>query len=165
MTTLLKKISTRTVFGGKTEVQKLVLEDQSANHFLYRVYGEARGYVSGSSKFSDKDEPSEWQAIAGDFEAVNADGEIFGGAICFLPNYVIGPIIERLKMEGVESVQFGFDIFARYDEKAATSYIYLAEMLRRAGEESPIEKMREGFKALPGAKTTPQIEHKKGKKE
>lgn len=160
---LVKKISTRTVFGTKADVQKLVLEDQKSNHFLYRVYGEARGFVTGTSKFSDKDEPSEWQALAGEFEAVNNDGEVFDAAVCFLPAYVIGPIVERLKQEGVENVTFGFDIYAQYDEKAATSYIYLCEPLRRAGEEAAIDKMREGLKPLPG-KANPQIEHKKGGK-
>lgn len=146
---LLKKISTRTVYGSKADIQKLVLDDQKSNHLLYRVYGEAKGYVSGTSKFSDKDEPSGWTAIAGEFEAVSAkDGEVFNAAICFLPGYVTGPIVERLKSDDTEGVIFGFDIYAKYDEKAATSYVYLAEPLRRQGETSPLELMREGFKPL-----------------
>lgn len=160
---LLKKLSTKTVFGGKAKIQQLVLGDAEKPgnkplHFLYRVYGEARGFVSGSSRFSDRDEPSEWHALAGEFEAVNADGEVFNGSICFLPAYVTGPIIEALKGEDAKAVQFGFDISAQYDDKAATSYIYLAEMLRKAGETSPLQSMRDGFKALPGTKAAPQIE-------
>lgn len=159
---LLKKISTRTVFGAKADVQKLVLDDQNSNHLLYRVYGEARGFVSGSSKFADKDEASGWQALAGEFEAVNRNGEVFNAAICFLPAYVIGPIVEKLKDDSDAIVTFGFDIYAKYDEKAATSYVYLAEPLRRKGETSPLDLMREGFKPLLG-KDAPRLEHK-GKK-
>lgn len=165
---LLKKISTRTVFGPKADVLKLVLDDQANNMFLYRVYGQARGYVSGTSRFSDRDEPSGWTALAGEFEAVNRDGEMFNAAICFLPQYVTGPMVEALKAEGNDGVEFGFDIFAKYDEKAATSYIYLAEPLRKAGDISPLETMRTGFKALPGTiegKVTAIEDHtKKSKK-
>lgn len=167
MTTLLKKLSTRTVFGSKADVLKLIVNDdkEPTNRFMYRIFGQARGYVSGSSRFQDKDEPSNWTALAGEFEAVNADGEVFMAAICFLPAYVTGPIVEALKQEGGGSVEFGFDIYARYDSQAATSYIYLAEPLRKAGEKSPLDEMRTGFKALPGTEQVRQIEHKKGKKQ
>ena len=162
---LLKKISTRTVFGVKADVLKLVLADQKTNQFLFRVYGEAMGHVSGSSRFTDKDEPSNWTALAGEFEAINRDGEVFNAAICFLPAYVTGPIVERLKEEGISKVLFGFDIYAAFDEKAATSYVYLAEPLRKADEVSPLDGMRTGFKALPGAAGAKQIEGpKEGKK-
>lgn len=161
--TLLKKISTRTVFGSKADVLKLIIDDEKnpVNRFLYRVYGQAKGYVSGTSRFSDKDEPSNWTALAGEFEAVNSNGEIFYAAICFLPAYVTGPIVEALKEDGNEGIEFGFDIYAKFDATAATSYIYLCEPLRKEGEQSPLDKMRSGFKALPGMieGQAKQIEH------
>lgn len=148
MAQLLKKISAKTVYGGKAEIQKLVLSDQKKNHPLYRVFGQATGFVSGSSRFSDKDEPQSWNALAGDFEAINFEnGEVFDAAICFLPNYVVTPIVEKLKSEGVESVEFAFDVFAQFDEKAATSYIYLAQAVRAEGVESPVDRMRQALPA------------------
>lgn len=142
---LLKRISTRSVYGSKEDIQRLVLSDEKKNHPLYRIYGYATGYVTGKSKFKNADgtDQPDWQCIAGDFEAINTEGEVFNAAMCFLPNYITGPIVQALKdNQDIEQVEIAFDIVAQYDKQSATSYTYLAQQVRRPGEVSQLEALR-----------------------
>lgn len=151
---LLKVISVKTMTGlAKTDLQKLVLENQTKNVPLFRVYGEATGYVSGEGKFKrDDGTPSTWNKLAGDFEAVRFDtGEIFQSAMCFLPDYVTAPILKELGQEGVQAVQFAYDILLQFDPQSATSYIFLAKPLRANAGESAVDKLRAALPPPPSA--------------
>lgn len=170
MSQLLKRISTRSVFGSKEDIQRLVLSDEKKNHPLYRLYGYATGYVTGPSKFKNADgsDQADWVCIAGDFEAVNMDGEVFNAALCFLPNYITGPIANALKENSdIQQIEIAYDIVAQYDKNSATSYIYLAQAVRRPGEVSQLESLREKIEGAPmlaGPNAPKQLEGGKAKK-
>lgn len=145
---LVKRLATRTIFGSKADIQKLVLDDQKNNIHLYRIFGQATGYVSGKSKFQNPDgsDQADWIGIAGDFEAMNAvTGECFQGVIAFLPTYIVQPIVEAVKNPEIDAVNIAFDVFAQYDSTSATSYIYLARPVKQAGEKTVVDTMREAL--------------------
>lgn len=165
---LLKRISTRSVFGSKEDIQRLVLSNEKINHPLYRVYGYATGYVTGASKFKNADgtDQPDWVCIAGDFEAINTNGEVFNAALCFLPNYITGPIVQALKENSdISQIEIAYDIVAQYDKQSATSYTYLAQSVRRAGEVSQLESLREKIEGAPmiGRSEAPKQLEGKGK--
>lgn len=153
---LIKVISTKTVFGDKAALQRLVLSDEKASHFLYRVLGQAEAYMQGKGRFQRKDnETGEltdtvWTKFAGDFIAVNRDGDEYESATCFLPEYVSGPILQSIQ-NGSEHT-FGFDVYAKYSATSATSYEFIAQPMRRQGEESPAARLKATMVALPGNK-------------
>jgi hypothetical protein len=164
---LCKVINTKSVFGNKADVQKLVLEDQKEPQFLYRICGEITGYVTGQSRFTRTNEEtgevtnSEWTKFAGDFIAINRDGRQFESVICFLPDYIGGPLKEAIKNEPGNAVQIGFDVFAMYSEKSATSYEFIAQPMRGGDEKSKAEQMLAAMPALPNAPKNKALAHKK----
>jgi hypothetical protein len=164
---LLKVISTKTVFGSKADIQKLVLADEKGNHLLYRVFGEITGFVIGDSKFKRVDAEtgeatiSQWTKFAGDFCAINADGEVFDSAICFLPDYVGGPMVNSLREHGNNSIVFGFDIYAKFNATSATSYEFIAVPLKNSNEPSATDKMRAALPPMPTKQA--RLEGPKGK--
>lgn len=167
---LLKRISTRSVFGPKEDVQRLVLSDEKKNHPLYRIYGYATAYVTGASKFKNQDgsDQPDWQCIAGEFEAVNVHGEVFTASLCFLPNYITGPIVQALRdNQDIQQIEIAYDIVAQHDKGSATSYIYLAQPVKRGGETTQLDKLRERIVDAPmigGPSPMKQLEGgKKGK--
>lgn len=166
---LTKQISTRTVFGSKADIQKLVLDDQKEPQFLYRIVGEITGFVTGQSKHDRIDKETgeiskqEWTKFAGDFVAINRDSRQYEAVICFLPDYIGGPLRNAIAAEPGNAVQIGFDIYAMYSEKSATSYEFIAQPMRGANETSKVENMLASMPALPSAVKAPALEHKKGK--
>jgi len=166
---LCKVISTKSVFGNKADIQKLVLDNQKEPQFLYRVWGVMTGYVTGQSKFTRTDPETgevsnvEWTKFAGDFAAANNRGQLFESAICFIPDYVSGPLRQGLESEQGTEVQFGFDIFAVYSEKSATSYEFVAQPLRDNSVENRLTAMANNMPALPNGAKLPALENKKQK--
>ncbi len=164
---LCKVISTKSVFGSKADIQKLVLDNQKDAQFLYRIMGEITGYVTGESKFTRTDPETgevshqQWTKFAGDFVAINRDGKQFEAVICFLPDYIGGPLKEAIRNEPGNAVQIGFDIYATYAEKSATSYEFIAQPLRSTDEPSKLEKMMGSMPALPGPSGAKQITNSK----
>lgn len=164
---LIKQISTRTVFGDKADIQRLVLADEKASHFLYRIVGKAEGYMIGKGRHKREDrETGElvdtfWTKFAGDFLAVNARGEEFESAICFLPEYVAGPIANALKEDEDASVAIKFDIYATYNKQSATSYEFVAQPLRSG--EAAARAMLDQLPALPIGTKVPALKGPKKK--
>jgi hypothetical protein len=155
---LIKAIDTKTVYGGKTDIQKLVLSDEKKSHFLYRVWGVIEGYLRGESKKhtrTDKDTGevtnSTWVKFGGDFRALKEDGTEYEAAVCFLPPYVTGPIVQAIDNAGESEVniQFAFDVFAVFDSNSATSYTYVCQPLKDAGAESKLAKMQAALPPMP----------------
>lgn len=154
---LTKVISTKTVFGGKADIQELVLAKKDEPQFLYRIVGAITGYVTGESKFKRVDTetgevtPQTWTKFAGDFVAINRKNQQFEAVICFLPDYIGGPIKAGIAAEPGNEVQIGFDIYTMFSDKSATSYEFIAQPMRSSDEPSRVEKMLENMPALPGA--------------
>lgn len=160
---LLRKISARTVFGSRADIQAMVLADRSKSHPLFRVIGICNGQRHGSTKdvgeenggdnakatvlgpkatvLGPKDKMRDWTALLGAFQATNlTTGEVFKSGVCFLPNYVTDAVTGQLGAD-VESVKFAFDIYAHFDEQSATSYIFEAESLMEPAEDDPLKAL------------------------
>lgn len=131
---LVKKISPRTVFGTKADIQKLVLSDQDAEHPLFMVAGKCNGRKDGEG------DNGPWTALLGRFMAQKLsaagvpEGVIYVSGRCHLPNYVIESVLGQMDEPG-DIVQFKFIIGATYDETSATSYVYTAKPLLEAKPE------------------------------
>lgn len=130
---LISKISTATVCG-KIKVKELA--ERKTPLKLMRVYGIAKKIITGNTTFGD------WMGFVGSFEAVNlATGESFASGKCFLPvnitNMLAGQFVEK-----VETVRFGYEISARFNEANQCKYEYLVEELLKTAEENPIEQLR-----------------------
>lgn len=151
---LCKVINTKSVFGGKADIQELVLKDKEEAQFLYRIVGEITGFVEGESKFQRVDTETgevsaqKWTKFAGDFIAINRKGQSFEAVITFLPEYIGGPIKAAIAADQGNAVQIGFDIYASFSEKSATSYEFIAQPLQ--GEDSKAKQMAASMPALPG---------------
>ena len=160
---LCKVINTKSVFGGKADIQELVLANKGEPQFIYRIIGEITGYVEGDSKFKRIDRETgevqdvRWTKFAGDFFAVNRKEQEFEAVICFLPEYIGGPLKEAIRAEPGASVQIGFDIYVTFNDQSATSYEFIAQPLRGQSAQSKIEAMRTEMPALPTAPKHKQI--------
>lgn len=167
---LVRKISTSTVFGNKTAVREFASEEKIASgpgvgsptgkpRTLYRVYGIATGTRTGKSKFDDKEEPQEWVALMGSFQAENNRGEIYRAAQCFLPGYIVDGIAAKLSDE-TKQVRFAYDIVASYNPKSVTEYEYSAIPLLDLEEDDPLLALGAqtgAFKSVNAEPAKPQI--------
>ena len=128
MTMLLKKISTKTVFGDKEEILDLVMKSKDLSHPIMRVVGIARALERGKSKFHNRGEEdnqnNEWIAFIGKFQAVNSvTGEVYNSPKCFLPAFAADIVAGQFSAENdVQAVEFAFDIGAHFNADAITSY-------------------------------------------
>jgi hypothetical protein len=135
---LLRKISAKTMGWEKSAIQEKCIVDKKNPHLLYRVVGIASGTRSGKSKFDDREDAQDWVALLGSFQGTsNLTGEVFRAGVCFMPNYVVDAVAGQL-VGDVESVKFAYDIYAKYDEKSATSYVFLAEPLMEVATDDPL---------------------------
>lgn len=152
---LVKQISTRSVFGTKADLQKLVLGDQENPHFLYRVLGEMEGYVTGKGRFKRIDKETgeatdtSWTKFAGEFVAILADGTQFISSLAFLPDYISGPFRQRLENDPDAFLTFAFDIYAKFNEQSATSYEFIALPVRDASKPSQLDTLVKKLPPMP----------------
>jgi hypothetical protein len=164
---LVKMLSTRTVFGTKADIQKLVLADETANIFLYRIYGEISGYVQGKGRFRriDKEtgevQDTFWTKFAGEFVAQKNDGSVMISSLCFLPDYVAGPYRQRLENDPDSELTFAYDIYAKFSKDSATSYEYIAVPVRTAAQSNRLAEMIKALPALPAPGKVTLIEGNK----
>lgn len=158
---LLKVISTKTVFGDKEKILETVMKDKASAHLLYRVFGEISGYEIGKGRHQRIDKETKqavdtfWTRFSGDFRAVDLNGEIFEASTAFLPDYVSGQFVTELKEEGGTTIAFAYDVFARYNTAAATSYEFIATPVKKQGEEDRVAAMMLALPPMP--KGTPLL--------
>lgn len=173
---LLKVISNKTLGYDKPTVLKLVMTDETKEHFLYRVFGVIEGHQIGKGRHKRVDKETgeavdtTWTKFFGDFIALKTDGRQFEASTVFLPEYVSGQFVSHLTGSNGDdgaalAIEFAYDIFARYNKDAATSYEYIAQAVRKEGEARKATAMASKFAALPKSASAPAIEApKEGKK-
>lgn len=145
---LSKKLSIKGLGYDKATILKLVLSDQNAEHFLARFVGVAtqpkpykikEGERAGEIGFG----------LMGQFEGTSADGEVLTSAVCYLPEYATEMVLGALGAgEDVVSVKIAFDVYAIYDEKAATSYTFTVRDLLNQGA-AGVDEVKAAITALP----------------
>ncbi len=119
------KLSAKTLGFDKPTIQRMVLNDQENDHFLYRVIGEATDLQPYTAETDDGE--TEGNALLGQFKITKNDGEVVEGFKLFLPTNIHGMVVAGVK--GGNNVSIGMDIYARFDDKSATSYIYVTRLL------------------------------------
>lgn len=114
-TNLVRKLSTKTIIGARIR-----LNEGEAERYLFRLAGRVTGIQTGNSDFGP------WVAFKGNFQAQRADGELFAGPKCFVPEPVQSMLEDKIQSQLadglVPSIQFGIDVYAVADDTAAVGY-------------------------------------------
>lgn len=127
-TNLVRKLSTKTIIGGRIR-----LNDGETERYLFRLAGRVTGIQTGASDFGP------WVAFKGNFQAQRADGELFAGPKCFVPEPVQSMLEDKVQSQLadglVPSIQFGIDVYAVADDTAAVGYQFkVVPVLKPADE-------------------------------
>jgi len=152
--TMARKLSTKTIGYGKTDIQKLLAASGKAGSVhLYNVAGVAKGVEHGESAMG------EWTRFKGDFVAIKPDGE----RIQSNKLHVAEPFQSALESAvtqvdpdtgelRVKAVEFAIEVHAKADETSATGYTYDVKPIVKVQENDAVSRLAEQFgkmKALP----------------
>jgi hypothetical protein len=149
-----KKITVKTVLGGKPDIKKIIAAHEAGGGALrlIEVYGIANDIKEGETVAPDG-KVSGWIKLLGTFMAKNLEtGEMIRSGQCIMPGAANDLVSGVLKGGDVRGVEFGFRISALYDDSAATHYVYKVEQLHAVKENDPLEKLAAqlgGAPALP----------------
>lgn len=103
---------------------------------LMQVFGIATGIKTGESNFGP------WTALTGAFRATRlSDGEVYQSGSCFLPKMGTELIAPMLKKEGVDGLEFAFNIGVVPSDNAI-GYEYYVEPMLEAKENDPLELLQ-----------------------
>lgn len=144
-----KKLSLKGLGWDKATILKLVLSDQVAEHHLARFMGIA--YAPHPYKIKEGERAGETAfGLKGQFEGVNSEtGETIQSAVAYLPEYATDMVLGALAaFDDVQSVKIAFDIYAKYDDKAATSYTFSVRDLLNQGS-AGVDEVKAEIAALP----------------
>lgn len=159
------KLSAKSFGWSKGVILEAVMANKTSDIFLYRVGGVATGLRKFKIPVAQqKDGETEGFGLSGMFKAIGADGEEKSGSVLYLPRYVHDMVEAALSVgEDVSGVRIGFDIYARYNEDAATSYVFLARDILNEGN-SALDSVVETLDKLPMPNSAPALEDKSGSK-
>lgn len=158
-----RKLSVKELGFDKGSILKIVLANDSENHFLARFVGVVTGLKPYKIKEGERAGELAF-GLMGQFEGSNADGESKDGSVLYLPGYVNDAIVSIFQAdESVTSVRIAYDVYAKFDEDAATSYVFTVNDLLNVGSQS-VDEVKAEIKALPMPGKTPALEApKRGK--
>ena len=134
-TNVISKITVRDV-GGNPDMVKTMTEpaDPAQRRWpLMRVYGVARGIKEVKSQNRTTGAVEIYEAIQGDFRAVNMkDGRRFGSGLLYLPagihDLILAPLKQAKDANATAELEFGLDVYSRPTSSPA-GYGYVAVML------------------------------------
>ena len=145
---LAKKLSLKGLGWDKASILRTVLSDETSEHFLARFVGVASQPKPYKIKEGDRAGEIAF-GLMGQFEGTNADGEVLTSAVCYLPEYATEMVLGALSSgEDVINVKIAFDIYAVYDQDAATSYVFSVRDLLNAGAQG-VDEVKATIQALP----------------
>lgn len=157
-----RRLSVKEMGFDKASVLKLVLGNQDEPHFLARFVGVVTGIKPYKIKEGDKTGDIAY-GLLGQFEGTNNAGESKEGSTLYLPGYVNDMVVSIFQTsEDVSSVRIAFDVYARFDDTSATSYVFTVNDLLNEGSTS-VDEVKEAVKALPMPSATPALEDKSKK--
>lgn len=166
MAILDRNISAKSFGFDKSKLQEMCITDKTQAHFLYRVGGMA----TSTKVYKDPNNEGEvGEGLRGQFRAVDKDGVTIDSAVCYLPGYINEQVIAALEVAQSQDrsagVQFGYDIYARYDLKSATSYVFVAEdIAQKLGGGNAADRVFAAIDApMPGGPAIPALEDKAAK--
>lgn len=124
---IVAKLSAKKVCGKIKKPEKKTV--------LMQIFGVATGTKSGESNFGG------WVALTGQFRATNLEtGEIYQSGICYLPNTALNLIIPMLAKDGVDGLEFAFNIGVIPADNAF-GYEYYVEPMLEPKENDPLEML------------------------
>ena len=143
MSNIINKITVKHVCGNIKNIAKQLEEGEKRP--LMRVMGIVRKIEHGDGDYGP------WAKFKGSFEAIEiATGEVFKSTACLLPPVAAELIEEAFEAEGVESLEFAFDIVLQEDGSSSVGYQYQVDQLIESGENDPMEQLSKSInKALP----------------
>ncbi|MBK9497433.1 MAG: hypothetical protein IPO08_23505 [Xanthomonadales bacterium] len=156
-TKILKKLTIRDVVGGKAEILKAAQSGRSVSKDengkdVYSATGVAVPLMSVIGRVHDftpgQSDHGAFLKLKGDFEATNlVTGEVFSDVgTCILPNFISDLVANALK-GGAQGVDFAVRVDTRYDEAAATMYVFDAVSLMPARESDSISAIKNALQA------------------
>lgn len=126
-----RKISVKEFGWNKDTILEELFKDKTKDIFLMRVIGvcnDVKAYKSREK--GDDGEYMEGFGLRGQFEATGANGETLPGSVCYLPGYITDGVVAAIAAgDGDVDVKIAIDVYARFDSKSATSYIFVGRSL------------------------------------
>jgi len=158
------KLSVATFGWNKAAILQTVLAAQSDRHFLARFVGVATGIKPYKIKEGERAGEIDY-GLQGIFEGHGPDGEVVNGSVLYLPKYVNDMVVSAFSAaDDIASIRIGYDVYAQYQEKAATSYVFSVNDLLNE-KPAGLEDVKAVVNALPmptGSKV-PSLEDKSKK--
>lgn len=140
------KLSVKSFGFDKERLLELVMANKGVDVPLVRFTGAATGLRKYKSEYV---EGGEGFGLSGQFEGVSVDGETKNGSVLYLPKNVHDMVEAALSMaDDVMAVRLAFDVYARYDKDAATSYVFVVRDILNEGEQS-VDAIKEAIKDVP----------------
>ena len=140
------KLSVKSFGFDKEKLLELVMKDKGNDIPLVRFTGAATGLRKYKSEYA---EGGEGFGLSGQFEGQSVDGEVKNGSVLYLPKNVHDMVEAAMSMsDDVQAVRIAFDVYARYDKDAATSYVFVVRDILNEGEQS-VDAIKEAIKDVP----------------
>ena len=134
----LKKISAKSLCPQiKQIIRGLMREEEPSLDPIYigRIMGVARkADIITNEQYGDS-----WK-FSGEFQGYTIDGTRVIASVCYLPDVIADPLAESVNSGG-QSIEFGCDLFIRYDETSTTNYVYEVEMLTDVAPSDPLKAL------------------------
>lgn len=161
------KLSVKSFGFDKAKVLETVLTDKEAEFPLVRFVGIATGLRKYKIPANQvKDGVDEGYGLSGDFTGQSIDGEVKAGNVLYLNRAVTDMVASQMELnDDVAGIKIAFDVYAKYNVDAATSYVYVTRDV--LNESSPnLDAMLKGLEGVPalGAAAPAQLEGPKPKK-
>lgn len=156
--TITKKLSMRSVTGSKKEMLALAESGKGKPVLAARFMGMATGIKTGEG------DNGPWLALTGEHKGINAaTGEEVRSPVCFMPSPAGELVAAQLAQEGVNTVNYAFDVLVIEDETSAVGYVYETKTLMEVSEADPLNALEASLSAAPLALAAPEKDAK-GKK-
>lgn len=127
--TPLRKITIATVKAKPTLKELMAASEKNETVPIMDVWGVATRAKAGKSDYGD------FLRFVGQFRAINLrSGESFRAAVCLLPRFLEEELEGILGAPGTVNAEFGVRITAKFDEDAASKYVYLADAIIEPAE-------------------------------
>lgn len=147
-----KKLSVKELGYDKGTIASMVLANKDAPHFLARFIGTARGL----RPYKDKESGDTRFGLIGEFRGTGANGNTLDGSTLYLPAYVNDMLVAVFGGEDVQAIRIAYDVYAEYNEKAATMYSFTVNDLLNESS-AGIDEVMEAVSSLPMPDATPAL--------
>lgn len=145
-----RKLSVKELGWDKPAIQQATLNDRENPIHLVRFVGA----VTSLKPYKTQDGETGF-GLMGAFEGTSSTGETKDGSVLYLPGYVNDAIVAVFNAdESITAIKIAFDVYAKYDADAATSYVFSVNDLLNTGNDT-VDEVKEAIKALPMPKALP----------